>query len=549
MRTGINPLRRISNGSGGNTTGNQLSYSANRAEAPTLQKAVVIDVVCDPSLLTDDYLNEIVQTIDNPELVDVMPINSVIAKIISNQAGMTGGANTILFPFFASHIMLPIKPGEQIYVIYEDYSYMNNKIGFWLSRGCGQLTTEDPNYTHIDRRFDPTMDPSRYTTWQELQRNSQDPEQPTPLSFPNGGNTVSTLTMIPASNNLTDNPYDNLVANSRASKYIAYEPVPRWRKRPAELVFQGSNNAIIMIGNDRNGAISGSIQQNPTDIKEQAGAVDIVAGRGRYVRDPGVDPRSGGGTSNPPGQKNTAPLTAENSRNFNETDKAPYRTNKTENPNEGNPDPIFDAARIYVVQQSRVDENYRLIQVNGEGQRYPEGTLANTQPQENGNLGRSYVVAKGDNIRIVGRKEPNSGINGTVLIIREGEPDTDLAFIHLNNEGKMQLESPKIYIGKATPEQEPYIKYTVYKETIETLQGEIDSIKDYLKQVLGTGGTITTAFQASNAIPYSPIASLVGSAPSVQANTENLAVQIEQKSSDVTGRLVDIVKSTKIFGE
>jgi hypothetical protein len=79
--------------------------------------------------------------------------------------------------------------------------------------------------------------------------------------------------------------YDYIFKNALASRYITPEPVPRWLKRPLEFVLQGSNNSLIVLGEDRNGSIGGALLEPPIDIPKQdgnprfAGAVDIVVGR------------------------------------------------------------------------------------------------------------------------------------------------------------------------------------------------------------------------------------------------------------------------------
>lgn len=546
VRTGLNVTRQTTSGrEARNVLNHVVRDSIVSGSPPLLQRAIVYDIICDTSSLDENYLNSIAQMVNNAELVDIMPINSVIARIVSNQGGVMPATYTILFPFFSSHLELSVKPGEQVYVIYEDYENTGYKVGYWLTRGSTQQTIEDPNYTHMDRRFDPTMNPDNYRTADQASLLTGLANVP-PIGFPNGGNSVDTLTLVP-SGNLADNPYDGILQNSIAAKYVTYEPVPRWKKRPQEVIFQGTNNALLMLGEDRNGPISGAIQQTPIDVKGQSGAIDLVVGRGRFFSaTPGLDPRQGSGTTNPPGSRNTSPLLTENSRGHIETDKAPYRTNKIANPIEGDPDPLFDAARIYVVQQSRVDENYRLVRVNEEGILYPENTLSVTQPAGNGPYGRSYVVNKADNIRIIGRKNDDSGINGTVLIIREGIANNDLGYIFINEEGKIQIEAPKIYVGKATGEEEPYIKYTKFKETVEHLQAQIDTISQYIGNILGN--VIPLAFVTSNAVPYAPVASLASQASGITTATTNMTTNISTKSGQTPNKILS-VRSEKIFGQ
>lgn len=553
-------------GRAGQTDEGQLRQLSTQSEHPTFQRAVVVDVITDLSLLTEGYLNQIANLVDNSELVDVMPINSVIARIVSNQGGVSPNSHTILFPFFSSHLMLPVQPGEQVYVLYEDYGGTGAKVGYWLSRIHSEQTVEDANYTHYDRRFDPSANPGNYTTSQVSER-SRDVSA---VAFQNGGNTPDTLTLQP-SGSLDENPYQTIVDTSIAFRYVTPEPVPRWRKRPQELVLQGANNSLIMLGEDRNGPISGAIQQTPIDITKtgtaprQAGAIDIVVGRGRYFSEPGANPREGGTDINPPQANSTSPLVTTNSRQYRETDKNPFRSSREglANPFEGNPDPIYDAARIYVVQQSKVDENYRLVRVGDVGLQYPDETIPVTQPAGNGVYGRSYVVAKADHIRLIGRKEENSQIDGTILLIREGERNTatrggtpgsaaeandaqssngTLSYLYINEDGEMQLEGKRIILSRGEDEKEPYLRYTYYNAHIEELKTQIKALAD---QVQAITDAYNQAFLSATAIPYSNIAQLVQVGPRVFTETQTQVQQIKQKVDTVNP---EDIKSKIIFG-
>ena len=568
-RVNTNLVRSLTGGVG---IGTEIFESAlTTGQTPTIQRAVVVDVITDPDILTSAYVEKLRSQVNNPDLAGVMIPNCVLATL-AGSAGGTGPENlTILFPLYPSHLMLPIAPGEQVYVIYEDIVVSGTRRGYWLSRIPGYNTFEDPNYTHLDRRFDPTTNPANYSTLDIDDR----PDKVSPEKFQNGGNTPETRTIPQKADKA--NPYDYIIKNSSAAAFITPEPVPRWKKRPQELVLQGANNALIMLGEDRNGPIDGALVDPPYDITKTlgnpryAGAIDIVAGRGRYVPEPNADPRLVSRT-NPPGSLSTAPLVVENTRGFLETNKNPFRSRleSKANPFEGNPDPLYDAARVYVVQQSRVDENYFLVPINNAGLEYPEGAIANEQPIGTGSLGRSYVVNKADNIRIIARREPQvsadvATIDGSILIVREGAknendisadpdtaptaPDGTLAYIYFNKEGKVQIEANEIYLGRGTGKEQPYVRYSVYKKTIETLQDEINSLRDHIGNL---EQTLETAFQTAVAVPYSNIASLFALGNNVLRNTVNFRTldnDIQQADDKIKNTYNENVKSTKIFGE
>ena len=569
-RAGTNIARSLMGASGINAA--LTAQTLTSGQTPTLQRAVVVDVITDLSLITEEYKEALTATINNAELLDVMSVNCIIARLVSSNDGNGSNSNTILFPFYSSHFMLPVMPGEQVYVIYEDMQGSGTKVGYWMSRVSGYGTYEDPNYTHHDRRFDPTINEGTYTTREITNRNAGNG----PETFQNGGNSIDTATLPVNERNMAENPYDAIFNEARATAFVTPEPVPRWKKRPQELVLQGANNALIMLGEDRNGPIDGAINDNPVDIiklggaPRQAAAIDIVVGRGRYLPETGADPKAPA-VSNPSGASSNAPLIIDNIRGYKETDKNPFRNSRESiaNTNEGNPNPIFDAARVYVVQQSRVDENYGLVFNGTRGISYPPECLANEQPVENGTLGRSYVVNKADHIRMIARREPQTAasenIPGTVLIIREGKlnsnsisanpdtlptvPDGNLAYIYLNKEGKLQVEANEIYLGRAGDLSQPYVRYSVYKQTIETLQDQINSLRDHIKTL---EETLENAFQTAIAVPYSNIPSLYALANNAlrdQVQFSNLDQTITEADDKIKNTYNNTVKSTKIYGE
>lgn len=567
-RVNTNLARSLTGGGG---LGTDIFTSAlTTGEMPTLQRAVVVEVISDPDLLNVDYKEKIIKSVNNPIFANVMTTNCVIAVLVGAAGGVGPETATILFPFFPSHLMFPIAPGEQVYVIYEDIVTSGMKKGYWMSRIPGYQTFEDPNYTHYDRRFDPTTNPNNYSTKDVDDR----PFKPTPEIFQNGGNTPETRTLPQAKK---ENPYNYIAKTAQAAILTTPEPVPRWKKRPQELILQGANNALIMVGEDRNGPVDGAIPGIGFDITKelgnprQAGAIDIVVGRGRYLPPVNEDPR-GSRTENVPGITSTAPLIIENERGFLETNKNPFR-NKLEriaNPNEGNPDPIYDAARLYVVQQSRVDENYLLVPGGPGSIEYPEECISNTQPVGTGSLGRSYVVGKADNIRLIARREQN--IAGSILLIREGvknqntlstgssgleaptEPDGDLAYMYFSPDGKIQIEANKLYFGRVGVENEndklpePYIRYTVYKATIQSLQNQISNLADHVKEL---ENILFKAFSgATNVAPYGPVPTLIQNAPNILSHRESLDPILDVDSERQNMKtFIRNAASTKIYGE
>lgn len=519
---------------GGNTA-NQIQDDIKRAQttgaAPTLQKAIVLDVITDPDHLTDEELDDLAETVNNAELVDIMPINSVVARIVSNSSGNETAANTILFPFFSSHMMLPVSPGEKIYVIYEDYVDLGTKIGYWLTRTHAPKTVEDANYTHHDRMYEAANNPANYTTEERSKVNSEGSKYSGP-SFPNGGNTKETLTLkYDKTTEKKIEPYEQIKQESKSYKLINIEPVPRWRKRPQELVLQGANNTLINLGEDRGGPVDNA---DDALTAGKAGTIDIVVGRSRKTPE-GIE------TGNETPEK-TNPRTIKNSRGDFETDKAPHRRSflRKDNPAEGNPDFIDDAARIYVTMQSEVDRRFQL-KLN------PAGSLKLPEVAgKSGTFNRSHVVGKADHIRMVAREDNDSGIKGTVLLIREGKENETLGYFFIDEDGNIQIESEKIYFGRSVEEKEPYVLWSRFDESRRQLQNQINEIEaqiDLLTTMLQT--SLGTAIGNLGA----PIPSLLGISSKIKDPSKNLKSKLpSMKQAAETASAYDS-QSKKIYGE
>lgn len=511
---------------GGSTLGQpteELRHVQTAGQQPLLQRAVVVEVLGDPGTLTNDQKQSLAERVNNPEFVDVMPANSVVARLVNDSADLGNPTSTLLFPFFSSYVQLPIAPGEHIFVVYDDPSRSGTIIGYWLTRTSEQRTVEDVNYNVSDRRFEQQYNPQLRST---SERNRESEER-TP-GFPNGGDTPSTATLRVTGSN-GQNPYDGIVQGSAAMANFTFEPVPRYNKRPGELVIQGKNNSTIVLGEDR----TGPMVRAEADAIGQAGSIDLVAGRGRILPESdSTDPEA------------TAPRVITNSRSKREVNKAPYlQEGRQDNPREGDPDFSLDAARILITMQSEVDKNFGITDIE-----YPEDTLEPVQPNEGtpGTIGKSYVLAKADHIRLIARK--NDDVQGTILVLREG--DDDLFYFYVAPDGKLQVYAPEMYFGAATGKAEPYIKWSEYKNSVTNLQDQIDALKTFCENLTTA---LQTAFSTAIAVPYSPVASLNAVAnvlPNAVFRPLDLTIT-QKKQTLLQGEtaIVNKAKSTRIFGE
>lgn len=507
-----------------NQISDDLHDVRSKGATPVLQRAVVIDVLYDPDALTPEERQAISETVNNPELVDVAPLNSVIAMITSNAGGVSSQNNTILFPFFSSHILLPVKPGETVYVIYEDYADSGATLGYWFTRIGSQRTIEDVNHTHHDRVYQAASNPVNYETADTQQVNSSVPGP----GFPNGGNTEDTRTLaVDTSTDRKIEPYDQIREQAKASALVTPEPVPRWKKRPGDLTFQGSNNIVVSLGEDRTGPV-----ESTTDAKGQAGTLDVVVGRGRTL--PGSDVEE---------PINGAPRVIRNSRGQLETNKAPYQREwgRKDAPDEGNPNFRDDATRIYASMQTNGDANFELAL----NENTPKDNLALPELPETGTYNKAYLIEKSDHVRLIARKDDVNGVTGTVLLIREGVADEDLGYFFIDENGHIQIESRKIYLGRSVKEEEPMVRYTRFRETVMQLQAQINAQEKRFKNLCNA---LEKAFAGPGNLGQ-PLPTYSGKIETIANQRTGLTDDLNPLKEKVDEESSHSSQSHKIFGE
>jgi len=513
--------------------GRRNDISAERAEQrragspPLLHRAAVLEVFTEPSRLSDEFLRQLRDTVQNPDFVENMPANTLLCRYVSNSQDSILPTPSLVYPLLPSHFELPIQAGEHVWVVYEDFQSQGNSIGRWLCRIHENQAVEDLNFTHADRRFIP----SSTTT----PRTSAGQTTASPPFFPNGAGTLESQSLQQSPNE--ENPYDKVFRESLSSRVHHYEPVPRWKKRANELVLQGTNNSAIILGDDRDSKPN----ERQSWERLRSGNIDLVCGMGRYP----LNPSQLGGS----GLTKTSVLTVENVRGVRETDKTPKERNRTDNEFEGTPDRKVDAARIHLTMNCKLDERFRLVNSadRAVGLSYPPNTLQLSQPTDPGpELGPSYVFAKADHVRLVARKErtpSGSDISGTVLIIREGDTPEQLGYLLINDRAQVQLQGSEIFLGAATQKNEPYIKWSVYNTHINELKRQIT---DLANQVSRITTLYEAAFRTAVAVPFSPVAALVVTGAAVKEATTGVVNGIAQAIERIDP---NTAKSERIFGE
>lgn len=359
----------------GETTPDNLAARSVTA-LPVFQVAVVVDVIYDPQILTDEDRDKLKGKVEgdpgvvNPELVDRMTRKSIIARVISRGQDHSDNRPRIFLPGFPGYDHMPIKPGEQVFVFYADPD-KQQRYGFWMWRVPEPLDVEDLNYTHGDRRKDENV---LLTPAERAKGGEQDPP-----GFPNGNDEVDGYTLQ------EEKDYETIVEEAKASEAHVNEPVPRFSSRPGDRVIQGSNNARIVLGTDRKGPAT-----DPP--RPFSGTIDIVVGVGSDLPGDGDAPEG------------SASRVIENSRGNLETEKNPSKRNEKDHLTEGDPDFANDKSRIYISMNANADEDFEIEIPNA----------ADKTPGE-----KPAIVLKTDQLRFVVREDFKIQVeNGAAFVLK-----------------------------------------------------------------------------------------------------------------------------------
>lgn len=502
------------------------------------EKAVVIDTICDVSIRKEppETLSESQQS-----LFALAPRNSLVCRIITTGNRLSETSDIVCFPFFSSHFVLPVKAGEQVWIFRQKISAeANTDQSYWMSRISDVLPIEDANFSPFTRKYRITQTGSL-----PLDRS---------LSFPNDTGDQELISG-------KGDALQNLINESVEAKNFVLEAVPRFTKRPGDMVIQGSNNSAIILGTDRGWDIS-TRPANPkksnaspeVTLGTSEGSIDVVTGRGRYFNPPEEEAKRNRSSAALGVSNSTQPFIAANSFGKFETDKDPGSTqdvnaelaidgdgppnpgNAKTNPAEGDPDFLVDASRIYVSSNTKIDARLGLDKV------VPKGFEKKFEPHS----GPSIAV-KSDHVRIVARTLPLKATDGTlpekfesaagsIRIVKEGNNNKDLATIIIEPDGTIQISGAKIFLGRSKDDggagvgpgpgnSQPYMKYKemedLWIETMDTISAFCDTVLTHVTPGYG--------------------------APSPQLN--KAAADMKAKIASKLKKNIETVKSKRIFGE
>lgn len=335
--------KHIAEGRYAEVSENRAIYGSRDGQMPIFLRMVIIDVISDPATLTKAKLSHYEHDLKvaNISLAAVAPRNSIIARRVMGGDSAASEKVMVLFPFFPPHMAMPAKPGEHVWAMFEHPDAKQNDLGYWFCKIVQPNFVEDVNYTHADRQFDRSFLPGLTDVFE----GTDDPK----YEFRNGAvdEKDGSRYSIPGTASLPDDEkaYEKLLVETDASKITKYESIPRYRKRPADVAFEGSNNTLIVLGTDRTGPVAeydddadkGKVPKPVSDdiSDEGAGAIDLVAGRGQTPDTAGKpEPNSVG--------------------------KEIGKSKKDLSEKEGDVDFKNDRSRVLIAQKTKADVNFKL---------------------------------------------------------------------------------------------------------------------------------------------------------------------------------------------
>jgi len=342
----------------------------------TLFRSVVVtDYLENPQSLTSEQLQILEGTSTFPaSMIKKSPRGTVIGQEDNNP-------RRLYYPFFSSHISLPVKPSEKVWAF-----ETKEGISYWLSRKVSDFGYEDACFTRTSNSNVaqiPTSSPSPSTAFLGSQSTDLTGRQTQSMGLPDD----LTQNNLPAG--LT---YNQIESQAVASKDVVLEPVPVVPSLCNELTLQGSNNAVVTLGT----GFDGSRDANH-------GFVDISTGRGR------------GGTD-----LNSVFVTTDSRTN------REIASRENLNPREGSVDVSTDASRILVTTQVDPDGLFSLS--------LPSGTVASSQSPS--------IVQKSDKIRIIARQDVAITVEGSsgasVVVNSNGD-----IYLTPSASGKVYLSGPE----------------------------------------------------------------------------------------------------------
>jgi hypothetical protein len=478
--------------------------------ATVFYRGLVVDVINTVSGLTDRRrsLSEYKSLVFTPAYAEI-PRNSAVVKPISMGESQQSDREIVCYPFFSSHFCLPLKPGEEVWFVYEDPGNKGGGVGYWMSRVSAPNHVEDANFAFFKRTYGQSPVKKKKSLSAVFSNEEEEPDDQSTIESP------------------TADAEEMIKTLEYAKEVHRFEAVPRYNKRPGDLILQGSNNSLIMLGEARGhySERSESIKfgAHDDDVTQNMGAIDIVVGRGGR------------------------PVTAatETSDSFL---KVPENDKRVNRPTEGDADFKEDAARLYLVAGTMQDKKT-----------HPDNLLSLLLPSDAGFLGfpaskksnGSFAVLKADNLRLVSRgsrslpeakgfkglfnreeKDP-----GSIIIMKEPSKDAlgiaklDGAAVVLHETGILHLSGKEIRMMKYASKgaTEPYVKYSVLVNFLDSI---LTDINNFCTQLTTAASSLSTSANVAGPVPGAIAAgtTLLSAAASLQSSALAKSAQLKTAS-------------------
>ena len=405
-------------GSGAGAADKSSSFKNNSGPGRVLYSAVVEDFVSNPLTFPESskerYGRGGDRQVQNVEQLGRMPRGSIIATVVSDQGAKASSRPVVCFPMF-SHLNLPVKPGEQVWIMYQKVDQQAG-FGFWISRRVGPATVDDPNYTHLDRVVD-VKQGKDVPTSERFPGSSSSGEKRT---FGSGGGKRKSEQTLPGGS-----PYKSIIDNSSSNTQFTGEVVPNFSSRCSDLSLLGSNNTRIVLGEDR----TGSIDNDPSVTG--MGTIDIVAGTGQ----------AGSGNED---------ISIENTRGYSEAD----RLSTSQSQSEGDPDFITDLSRLYISMKTNGDTNF---EINTPSIGITDGSDSGEGP---------YAVMKSTHPRIIAKND------GSIKIVHESGSS-----IVMDSSGNVSVvTNGMISMGTSANNLEPFVRGDTLKNALDDFANALSSL-------------------------------------------------------------------------
>lgn len=503
------------------------------------QTGIVKDFIGEPDVYLTVRKGNLPKVV-NPKDYEIMTKNCLIAYVIDDAESLKGKPPAICYPFFP-HLSLPIKTGEHVWLLKEEF--LGRDVYYWLSRKTGVKQTDDPNYTHAERFIfiDSKLNPQQKNKKEKRNLLSKESVNELPESVYTSFDNSSQV-------NLPDNLSNNILVNDSFSfkQGFTLEPVPPVRRKCGDALLLGSNNTLVHLTTEK-------FKTNTLNKKDLTGLLVEPKLPGRYPLSPAIDLCVGRKKAELEGLKNATGSTAKSgdielikgARGSLHAELESYEIDKLGNLLDKNRvftstvstdlDATNCGARLYLSNNCAVDETF--------------GSSFNDLDT----LGGSSLITYADHNRIIadnslrltnriGQSFLNMDVEGNVIIksaIEEGQQ-----FLSLSANGITRIQAKKggkILLGvrntdtpdnPAEGQMEPYVLVSQLEAFINDL---VMKVLSPALTAIATAGTSTI-----------PTVSAVGG--TLGTSLPIITTDLELLKTTYTGSLSKL-RSTKIYGE